>query len=282
VKILVSQPAVFFYTAAHRDMATQNPNSEPSAEPAPSSPETDPIIQQAMEEFEGGLARVTGWRVRPQWDTAAIRERLWDVVLASIALVVLSPFFLLAALLTRYKSPGPLIFRQKRLGKHGVPFDILKFRSMRIDAEKYLREHVDLYRRYVANNFKLDVWEDPRISPCGRFLRRSKLDELPQIWNVLRGEMTLVGPRPIVPPEIVNYGIYAKRFLSVRPGVTGYWQVTMGGEMGYPRRVVLDMFYVEHKTRTLDIFILLKTFPAICFHFWKNRKSAKKESSKGD
>ena len=161
-----------------------------------------------------------------------------------------------------------------------MPFDILKFRSMRIDAEKFLREHADLYRRYVANNFKLDLWEDPRISPCGRFLRRSKLDELPQIWNVLRGEMTLVGSRPIVPPEIVNYGIYAKRLLSVRPGVTGYWQVTMGGEMGYPRRVVLDMFYVEHKTRALDMLILLKTFPAICFHFWKNRKSAKPPPAK--
>ncbi|MCX6908155.1 MAG: sugar transferase [Verrucomicrobia bacterium] len=264
-------------------MATPMDNSKnvPPAQPEPASPATDPIIQQAMEEFEGGLARVTVLRVRPQWDTVAIRERLWDVALASVALVVLSPLFLLAAILTRYKSPGPLIFRQKRLGKHGVPFDILKFRSMRIDAEKYLREHADLYRRYVANNFKLDIWEDPRISPCGRFLRRSKLDELPQIWNVLRGEMTLVGPRPIVPPEIVNYGIYAKRYLSVRPGVTGYWQVTMGGEMGYPRRVVLDMFYVEHKTRALDVFILLKTFPAVCFHFWRNRKSAKRESAKG-
>ncbi len=270
------------YTAAHRIMASDpemvgsNPHTQSQTTPDALAPGgTDPIIQQAMEEFEGGLARVTVLRVRPQWDTAAIRERLWDVVLASIALVALSPLFLLAAILTRYKSPGPLIFRQKRLGKHGVPFDILKFRSMRIDAEKFLREHADLYRRYVANNFKLDLWEDPRISPCGRFLRRSKLDELPQIWNVLRGEMTLVGSRPIVPPEIVNYGIYAKRLLSVRPGVTGYWQVTMGGEMGYPRRVVLDMFYVEHKTRALDMLILLKTFPAICFHFWKNRKSAK-------
>jgi len=232
----------------------------------------DPVIQSALEEFRGGLARATSLRVRPKFDFAYIRERLWDVVLAAIALVVLSPLYLLAAILTRYKSPGPLIFRQKRLGKHGVPFEILKFRSMRVDAERYLRENPDLYKRYVANNFKLELWEDPRISPCGRFLRRSKLDELPQLWNVLRGDMSLVGPRPIVPPEIVNYGIYAKRLLSVKPGVTGYWQVTMGGDLGYPRRVVLDMYYVEHKSRRLDVLILLKTFPAICFHFWKNRK----------
>ena len=145
-------------------MATPMDNSknDSSSQTQQNLGDTDPIIQQAMEEFEGGLARVTGSRVRPQWDTAAIRERLWDVVLASIALIVLSPLFLLAPPSSaRYKSPGPLIFRQKRLGKHGVPFDILKFRSMRIDAEKYLREHGDLYRRYVANNFKLDLWEDP-------------------------------------------------------------------------------------------------------------------------
>ena len=234
--------------------------------------EVDPIIQTALHEFEGGLARTTGTRVRPKWDTVAIRERAWDLVLGSVALVVLTPFYILGAILTVYRSPGPIIFRQKRLGKHGVPFAILKFRSMRVDAEKYLRENKELYARYVANNFKLELWEDPRISPFGRFLRRSKLDEFPQIWNVLRGEMTLVGPRPVVPPEIVNYGIYAKRLLSVKPGVTGYWQVTMGGDLGYPRRVVLDMHYVEHKTRRLDVWILLKTFPAIAFHFWKNRK----------
>ncbi|MBM3887978.1 MAG: sugar transferase [Verrucomicrobia bacterium] len=232
----------------------------------------DPIIRQALEEFEGGLARTTSLRVRPHWDFAAFRERLWDLVWGSLAIAVLSPFFLLAAILTRWGSPGPIIFRQKRLGKHGVPFDILKFRSMRVDAERFLREHTELYRRYVQNNFKLDLWEDPRISPFGRFLRRSKLDELPQLWNVLRGDMSLVGPRPIVPPEIVNYGIYSRRLLSVKPGVTGYWQVTMGGEMGYPRRVVLDMYYVEHKSRRLDVWILVKTGPAICYHFWKNRK----------
>jgi lipopolysaccharide/colanic/teichoic acid biosynthesis glycosyltransferase len=249
-----------------------DPETPPNPAVADSAIEIDPIIQQALHEFEGGLAHSTGSRVRPRWDSVAIRERAWDLVLASIALVFLWPLFLLAAILARFRSPGPIIFRQKRLGKHGVPFDILKFRSMRVDAEKYLRENAELYRRYVANNFKLDLWEDPRITACGRFMRRSKLDELPQIWNVLRGEMTLVGPRPIVPPEIVNYGIYAKRLLSVKPGVTGYWQVTMGGELGYPRRVVLDMYYVEHKNRALDVWILLKTFPAVCFHFYKNRK----------
>ena len=247
---------------------------------APEVSEDERYLQQALQEFEGGLARVTGFRIRPRWDTAALRERLWDITLASVALVVLSPLFLLAAMLTRFKSPGPIIFRQKRLGVRGIPFAMLKFRTMRSDAEKYLREHPDLYRRYLANAHKLELWEDPRISPCGRFLRRSKVDELPQIWNVLRGDMSLVGPRPITPPQIVDYGIYAKRLLSVKPGVSGYWQVTMGGELGFPRRLVLDMYYLEHKSRALDVWILLKTFPAVCFHFWKNRKPRNKPTSR--
>jgi lipopolysaccharide/colanic/teichoic acid biosynthesis glycosyltransferase len=258
------------------------PDSQPSSGPAPppaangngDATEVDPLIQSALEEFHGGLARSTSLRVRPKFDFAYFRERLWDVVLAAIALVALSPLYLLAAVLTRYKSPGPLIFRQKRLGKHGVPFDILKFRSMRVDAEQYLRENVDLYKRYVANNFKLELWEDPRISPCGRFLRRSKLDELPQIWNVLRGDMSLVGPRPHAVgmkasarelSEIVAE--YAHRH-RVKPGITGWAQVhglrgPVTSAACVRRRVRLDLEYVARSSLWLDLKILARSAPVL-------------------
>ncbi len=134
---------------------------------------------------------------------------------------------------------------------------------MRADAEAVLRSDPELYRRYVEGGYKLPEQRDPRITALGRFLRKSSLDELPQIWNVLKGEMTLVGPRPIVPEEIEKYAPYESLFLAVRPGLTGHWQVSGRSEIAYPDRAFLDLDYVGSHSLLNDLSIILRTVPAV-------------------
>jgi lipopolysaccharide/colanic/teichoic acid biosynthesis glycosyltransferase len=156
-----------------------------------------------------------------------------------------------------------VLFAQERLGLGGQRFRLLKFRSMVHDAERRLRQHPDLYGEYLRNDYKLPEDRDPRITRLGRFLRKSSLDELPQLWNVLRGEMTLVGPRPIVPEEIERYRPYADILLSVKPGLTGSWQVSGRSQLAYPARAFLDLDYIARHTLRQDLGILVKTLPAV-------------------
>jgi lipopolysaccharide/colanic/teichoic acid biosynthesis glycosyltransferase len=134
---------------------------------------------------------------------------------------------------------------------------------MRLDAEKLLHADPLLYKRYVKNDYKLPLGEDPRISAFGRFLRRTSLDELPQLWNVLKGEMSLVGPRPIVPDELERYQPYAKVFLAVRPGLTGRWQVDGRSQIRYPERAFMELDYVGENSVATDLSIIAKTVPAV-------------------
>lgn len=174
-------------------------------------------------------------------------------------LVLSAPLLLFLCVMIRLTSPGPVVFRQKRLGRYGREFSCLKFRSMRADAEQVLRQDPALYREYFENDYKLPPERDPRITPIGRWLRKTSLDELPQLFNVLRGEMSLVGPRPVVPPEIEEYGDRAEEFLSVLPGVTGAWQVSGRSELPYPERADVELAYVREWSLWLDIQILFKT-----------------------
>ena len=135
------------------------------------------------------------------------------------------------AVVVKLTSPGPVLFRQKRLGLNGEPFTLYKFRTMRADAEQILKDSPSLYDKYLENNFKLPKGEDPRLAPLGRFLRATSLDEMPQLFNVFIGEMSLVGPRPIVPHEAVQYGDSAMLFMSAKPGMTGHWQVNGRSEI---------------------------------------------------
>jgi exopolysaccharide production protein ExoY len=199
----------------------------------------------------------------PRDPVSAGAKRVLDAVVAGVALVVLSPLFLVVAVLLKLLDPGPALFHQDRLARGGQLFKIHKFRTMRVNAEALLRADEALYQRYVANDFKLPEQEDPRVSKLGLFLRKSSLDELPQLWNVLVGEMSLVGPRPIVPAEIDHYRPYADLFLSVRPGVTGYWQVSGRSNVRYPERAFLDLDYIAHHRLTDDLSILFKTLPAV-------------------
>jgi exopolysaccharide production protein ExoY len=187
-------------------------------------------------------------------------KRDLDIVLATIGIIVLFPLFLIIAILIKVQDPkGPVFFRQPRIGKQAKIFNIFKFRSMVIGAEQRLKDDVELYDKYVANNYKLEPKEDPRITAIGRFLRRTSLDELPQLFNVLKGEMSLVGPRPVVSQELKEYQEKKVDFLSVKPGITGYWQVSGRSDIGYPERVDLELYYIYNKSIPLDLKILVTT-----------------------
>ena len=191
-------------------------------------------------------------------------KRTVDFAGCAILLVVLSPLIGAIALVVRRTSPGPALFRQKRLGLKGEPFTLYKFRTMRSDAEQILKSSPALYEKYVQNNFKLPKGEDPRLTPLGKFLRATSLDELPQLFNVLIGEMSLVGPRPIVPHEAVQYGDSGTLFMSAKPGMTGHWQVSGRSEIAeYRKRVELDLEYIRDQSLGKDIEILLRTVPAV-------------------
>jgi lipopolysaccharide/colanic/teichoic acid biosynthesis glycosyltransferase len=190
-------------------------------------------------------------------------KRLLDIVGAVVGIVLFSPILIAAALLIRVREGGPILFRQTRVGLHGRPFTILKFRTMipgaeeQLDAIRHLNE-----RSRVA--FK--ATNDPRITSLGRWLRKTSIDELPQLFNVLVGSMSLVGPRPPLPSEVVNYDIWHRRRLSMKPGITGLWQVEARHEPDFDRWVEHDLVYIDGWTIWLDLKILLKTVPALLVH----------------
>jgi len=191
-------------------------------------------------------------------------QRVFDIVASLALLVMLAPLMLLVGLLVVLNDGGPALFRHRRVGQGGKAFSCLKFRSMSVDAEarlKSLLENNPSLKREWEQNQKLE--NDPRVTRLGRFLRLSSLDELPQLINVLRGDMTLVGPRPIVTSELSQYGRFASYYLSVKPGLTGLWQVSGRSNTSYRRRVAADILYVRSRSIPLDIFILLMTVPAV-------------------
>ncbi|MCC7142715.1 MAG: sugar transferase [Candidatus Eisenbacteria bacterium] len=200
-------------------------------------------------------------------------KRIFDIVATSLGGLVILPFMLLIALLVKLSSPGPVLYRQTRVGKNGQPFDFFKFRSMRLAPDDPV--HRDYARGLVQNGgaaatdqngkkvYKLV--DDSRITSIGRFLRRTSLDELPQLINVLRGEMSLVGPRPCLSFEYEVYRDWQKRRLDVTPGMTGLWQVTGRSYVTFEDMVLLDLFYIGNWTFGMDLRILLKTIPVVVF-----------------
>lgn len=221
-------------------------------------------FRQSLEDLDGiPMLAIGGYGLT---HTEEIFKRIFDVLGALFLLGLCSPFAILTALLVKVSSPGPIIFAQERLGEKGQRFRIYKFRSMYSDAERVLQSNRLLYAKYVKNNYKLPEGEDPRITPVGRFLRSTSLDELPQLFNVLKGDMSLVGPRPIVPPEIEKYGEYAPLFLSIKPGLTGNWQVNgRSTVVDYTQRAALDVEYIRDQSLKTDFELLLRTIPAVLF-----------------
>lgn len=187
-------------------------------------------------------------------------KRLIDVTGAVVGLILFSPIFLVIALFNMFgENKGPVFFKQERIGENGKVFHIYKFRSMVVNAEKKLKSDKILYKKYIDNNYKLEPDEDPRITVFGRFLRKTSLDELPQFINILKGDMSLVGPRPVVKEELREYGSRVNEFLSVKPGATGYWQVSGRSDVGYPERIELELYYIYNATLFFDIKILFLT-----------------------
>ncbi|MCL4868925.1 MAG: sugar transferase [Anaerolineae bacterium] len=189
-----------------------------------------------------------------------LAKRLLDLVLGGGLFILSLPIILLVAVAIRLSGPGPIFFRQQRIGQNGKPFTVYKFRSMRPNAEAELDQLIDL-DNLPEPVFKIK--DDPRITPLGHFLRRWSLDEIPQFWNVLKGDMSLVGPRPEEARIVARYNDWQRRRLSVRPGITGPMQINGRGELPLNERVRLELDYIEHYTLLTDCQILLKTIPAV-------------------
>ena len=188
-------------------------------------------------------------------------KRLFDVVMSVLAIIVLSPVYLVIAILIKCDSRGPVFYKHHRLGKNGKPFGMYKFRSMVVDADKKLGELPDEMQEEYEENYKIS--DDPRVTKIGRFLRKTSLDEIPQFINVIKGEISLVGPRPIVERELEKYGDNKEKFLSVIPGITGNWQANGRSDVTYKERMELELYYVDNASFWLDIAILFKTVFAV-------------------
>ena len=189
-------------------------------------------------------------------------KRTFDLMLSILCVVLAAPLLLLIVLAIRLDSPGPVLFRQPRAGRHGKPFTVYKFRSMRVGAEEELEKLRDL-NEAAGPMFK--IRDDPRRTRMGRFLREISLDELPQIINVLRGEMSWVGPRPALLNEVAQYQDWHRKRLDVLPGLTGLWQVSGRSDLSFDEMVMLDIYYAENWSMALDLRILLRTVPQVIF-----------------
>ncbi len=213
-----------------------------------------------------GTIRAAARPIKAAFPLHYISKRIIDVIGAFSGLVLLAPLFLVITVIIKISDPkGSVLFQQQRIGHQYQMFGMLKFRSMVHNAEKILKDNKPLFAKYVANNYKLEGDEDPRITRIGKFIRRTSLDELPQLINVLRGEMSLVGPRPIIYEELEEYGEQSFDFLSVKPGVTGYWQIKGRSNVGYPERKDLELHYVYNQSLRLDFYILFKTILLVLF-----------------
>lgn len=184
-------------------------------------------------------------------------KRLVDVIGSSVGLMLLSPLFLIVAILMKREEPkGPIFFSQTRVGKNENQFKIYKFRSMCVDAEAKL---VDLLKHNEVEGAMFKMKEDPRVTKIGKFIRKTSIDELPQLWNVLKGDMSLVGPRPPLLREVAEYTEYDKQRLLVKPGCTGLWQVSGRNEVGFDEMVELDIRYIKNLSISNDIKVIFKT-----------------------
>lgn len=188
-------------------------------------------------------------------------KRLFDVVSATIMLILLSPVFIGIIIWIKLDSKGAAFFSHKRIGKNGKAIGVYKFRTMVSNAKEVFDNFTPVQKAEFEKNFKLD--NDPRITKAGKFLRKSSLDELPQLLNIIKGEMSVVGPRPIVEKEMPKYGKYAEKLVSVKPGLTGYWQANGRSDTTYDERVQMDMYYIDNRSFGLDIKIIFKTIISV-------------------
>jgi exopolysaccharide biosynthesis polyprenyl glycosylphosphotransferase len=230
-----------------------------------------PSDRQALLQRYEALAAGSTWRraqargKRLAWVAVVggtrLVKRLVDIVGSIVLMIALSPLLAIIALLIRLESPGAVFFRQQRVGRWGAPFAMYKLRSMYVDAEA--RKAALLRQNEMAGGVTFKMKDDPRITRVGKFIRRGSIDELPQLWNVLKGDMSLVGPRPPVPSEVAEYTLADRRRLDVIPGITCIWQVSGRSNIPFPQQVELDVAYIESQSFWGDVRLLLRTVPAV-------------------
>jgi len=221
-------------------------------------PKTDPIEADTRPYLDetASLLSAPIWKLRT--------KRALDIVGATVALILFSPLFLLTSLAIAVTSPGPLLYVSERIGRHGVPFRFFKFRSMRMDADSWLTDLQDVNE---ADGPIFKIREDPRITTVGRLIRKLSLDELPQLFHVLSGKMSLVGPRPPIPSEVEEYGEWEFQRLLAKPGLTCIWQVSGRSDLDFETWVQMDLDYIQNWSLGLELKLLAKTMPAV----WSGR-----------
>ena len=191
-------------------------------------------------------------------------KRMIDIVLSLFGLVLISPFVVIIAILIKIDSKGPVFFKHHRIGKNGKPFSMYKFRTMKDGAEAMINDFTPEQLEEWNENFKLK--DDPRITRIGKFLRKTSLDELPQLINILRGDMSIVGPRPIIEVELEEYGNDKDEFLSIRPGLTGWWASNGRSEISYPERCSYELYYVRNESFWLDVKVMFLSVFSVFLH----------------
>jgi len=220
-------------------------------------------IWMSVRDFGGVLGFATSHKLKMYWNIAI--KRILDVGLVVFGGIVILPFLLFIALLVKVSSPGPVLYAHKRLGLNGKSFKAYKFRSMVLDADKKLETILNADPRLSAEWKKTQkLKNDPRVTSIGKFLRRTSFDEFPQLINILKGDMSLVGPRPVTEPELEKYGENAQRILTVKPGLTGLWQISGRSDTDYAERVSYDLYYLQSWSVWIDLWILYRT-PAVIF-----------------
>lgn len=188
-------------------------------------------------------------------------KRVIDVILASVALILLSPLFAIIAIAIKIDSKGPVFFAHKRIGKNGKIIKLYKFRSMVINAEELIKSFTPEQMKEYKENYKLT--NDPRITKVGKFLRKTSLDELPQLINIINGDLSIIGPRPVVADELEKYGVNKDKFLSVTPGLTGYWAANGRSNTTYEQRMKMELYYIDNLSLKMDIKVFFKTILSV-------------------
>ena len=188
-------------------------------------------------------------------------KRVIDVILASVALILLSPLFAIIAIAIKIDSKGPVFFAHKRIGKNGKIIKLYKFRSMVINAEELIKSFTPEQMKEYKENYKLT--NDPRITKVGKFLRKTSLDELPQLINIINGDLSIIGPRPLVADELEKYGVNKDKFLSVTPGLTGYWAANGRSNTTYEQRMEMELYYIDNLSLKMDIKVFFKTILSV-------------------
>lgn len=218
-------------------------------------------IEKTLDEQQLVVQKIDECVEKSKVKTYDFVKRIIDIIISGIGLIICLPIFILIAIIIKIDSKGPVFFKHKRIGKHGKKLEIYKFRTMIDNAEEAMKYFTEEQKKEFKENFKLE--NDPRVTRVGKILRKTSLDELPQIINILKGEMSIIGPRPIVKNELEKYGKNQERFLSVAPGLTGYWAANGRSDVSYEERMALELYYVDNRSLLLDLKIFLKTIGSV-------------------